>query len=239
MPPGSLATRHPRSSPRARENFSDWHPLVSFQAAAREDFQGSKRLCVPPRFFSHPLSTCTICRLVDMCECHIGPFAPNSATFGNESSKARRGHVRFAQTRRRPDAPLESGARQPTRLTRSDENMESPHACGEPSLSGGGPSGANKERHPIAGPGHCLFAVCIPPKDLDQDVARCARRRAPSSRSRPIFFAYITRTRPIRAPFLPARVDATLRRRLRRALFPLTWLVRGWRARQKERRRVR
>ena len=118
-------------------------------------------MCVPPRFFSHPLSTCTICRLVDMCECHIGPFAPNSATFGNESSKARRGHVRFAQTRRRPDAPLESGARQPTRLTRSDENMESPHACGEPSLSGGGPSGANKERHPIAGPGHCLFAVCI------------------------------------------------------------------------------
>ena len=173
-----------------------------------------------------------------MCECHIGPFAPNSATFGNESSKARRGHVRFAQTRRRPDAPLESGARPTDAADAFGREQESPHACGEPPRSGGGPSGANKERHPIAGPGHCLFAVCIPPKDLDQDEAARATTRALLAFPTDILRAYITRTRPIRAPFLPARVDATLRRRLRRALFPLTRARAGWRARQKERRRV-
>ena len=216
MPPRrSLALRHPSREvpPAVEKKFEGGSTCFISDRRLRRIFSG----CVFLRDCFLIPCPFTIFRLVVLCECHIGLFAPKILRLGATNRQKRRGgEWRFSQTRQRPDAPRESGAREPTRPTRSDEIMESPHAWGHPSGSGGGPPGADKERHPIAGPGRCLFAVRVPPKDLDQDVARCARRRAPSSRSRPIFFAYITRTRPS-ALLPPARVDATLRRRLRRA----------------------
>ena len=227
MPPRrSLALRHPSREvpPAVEKKFEGGSTCFISDRRLRRIFSG----CVFLRDCFLIPCPFTIFRLVVLCECHIGLFAPKILRLGATNRQKRRGgEWRFSQTRQRPDAPRESGAREPTRPTRSDEIMESPHAWGHPSGSGGGPPGADKERHPIAGPGRCLFAVCVPPKDLDQDVARCARRRARSPRSRPIFFAHITRTRPLRAPFPPARVDAPLRRRLRRVLFPPAWLAKS------------